>query len=161
LEISFHGRSIRYRGYGIGTIVSPSDALTVGTDPGTGQVFASCPDFDDSDVDAVVQSSHKAFAIYKTENPRSRAQKLLKWDQLIQDNKDDIARVLTLETGKPLAESYGELEYATGFTWWFAGETERIRGNISVPAAPNRRVFVVKQPIGVCAALVPWNFPIA
>lgn len=68
---------------------------------------------------------------------------------------------MTYETGKPLFESQGELDYALGFTWWFAGEAERITGTIQTPAAPGRRVFTVKQPIGVTAALVPWNFPIA
>ncbi|KAF9878253.1 succinate-semialdehyde dehydrogenase [Colletotrichum karsti] len=130
-------------------------------DPGTGSVFASCPDLDKTDVDAAVQSSHAAFQQYRLENPRSRAQKLLRWDQLIRENKEDIALVLTYESGKPLAEARGEIDYALGFTWWFAGEAERIRGNISRPSAPNRRVFVVKQPIGVSVALVPWNFPIA
>jgi succinate-semialdehyde dehydrogenase len=73
--------------------------------------------------------------------------------------KNNIAMVLTHETGKSLAEAYGEIP--NGFTWWFAGKAERSRGEISTPSAPNRRVFVVKQPIGVCVALVPWNFSIA
>ncbi|GKT88874.1 succinate-semialdehyde dehydrogenase [Colletotrichum tofieldiae] len=130
-------------------------------DPGTSKVFASSPDFDRSDVDSVVISAHEAFQAYRLENPRSRAKKLLQWDRLIRENRDDIAQVLTHESGKPLAEAQGELDYALGFTWWFAGEAERIRGNISTASAPNRRVLVIKQPIGVAVALVPWNFPIA
>lgn len=105
--------------------------------------------------------AHAAFEQYRKVNPRQRAQWLLKWDQLIREARDDLAKILTHETGKPLAESYGEIDYSTGFTWWFAGEAERIHGSIAVPAAPNRRVFTVKQPVGVAAALVPWNFPIA
>lgn len=85
----------------------------------------------------------------------------MKWDTLIRESKKDLAKIITHETGKPIAESNGEIDYATSFTWWFAGEAERIHGGVSVPAAPNRRVFTVKQPIGVAAALVPWNFPIA
>ncbi|KAJ5731286.1 uncharacterized protein N7483_005794 [Penicillium malachiteum] len=130
-------------------------------DPGTGKTFASCPDLGPDDVDAIVQSSQAGFEKYRDVNPRIRAQLLLKWHELIRENRDDIATILTYETGKPLAEAYGEIDYATGFTWWFAGEAERIRGDISTPAAPNRRVLVIKQPIGVCVALVPWNFPIA
>lgn len=68
---------------------------------------------------------------------------------------------MTYETGKPIAEALAELQYSLGFTWWFAGECERIMGTIQTPALPGRRVFTVKQPIGVAAALVPWNFPIA
>jgi succinate-semialdehyde dehydrogenase len=86
---------------------------------------------------------------------------LLRWDTLIRENIDDLAQILVHETGKPLAEAYGEIDYATGFTWWFAGEAERIQGSVAIPSAVGRRVFTIKQPIGVCAALVPWNFPIA
>ncbi|KAJ9328199.1 hypothetical protein DTO027B5_1694 [Paecilomyces variotii] len=130
-------------------------------DPGTDIAWASCPTNTTEDVPAAVEAAHAAFEQYKKVNPRQRAQWLLKWDQLIRAARSDIAKILTHETGKPIAESYGEIDYATGFTWWFAGEAERIHGGISVPAAPGRRVFTVKQPIGVAAALVPWNFPIA
>ncbi|CAG9984544.1 unnamed protein product [Clonostachys byssicola] len=130
-------------------------------DPGNAKVVASCADYGLDDIEAVVKSSHEAFQTYRHENPRSRAHKLLEWHRLISENKEDLATILTHETGKPLAEARGELDYALGFTWWFAGEAERVRGNVSVPSAPNRRVIVIKQPIGVCVALVPWNFPVA
>ncbi|KAI9051060.1 hypothetical protein LZ554_005168 [Drepanopeziza brunnea f. sp. 'monogermtubi'] len=130
-------------------------------DPGNGKVWASAPDNTAEDVDAAVKGAHEAFKNYSKVNPRTRAQWLLKWDALIRENRDDIANIVTYETGKPLFESQGELDYALGFTWWFAGEAERVTGTISTPAAPGRRVFTVKQPIGVAAALVPWNFPIA
>ncbi|KAH8809883.1 Aldehyde/histidinol dehydrogenase [Hyaloscypha sp. PMI_1271] len=130
-------------------------------DPGSDKVWASAPDNAAEDVDAAVNAAHEAFQTYKKINPRTRAQLLLKWDALIRENRDDIAHIVTYETGKPLAESQGELDYALGFTWWFAGEAERITGTIQTPSAPGRRVFTVKQPIGVAAALVPWNFPIA
>jgi succinate-semialdehyde dehydrogenase/glutarate-semialdehyde dehydrogenase len=86
---------------------------------------------------------------------------LFKWDSLIRENREDIATILVYETGKPRSEAYGEIDYSTGFTWWFAGEAERIQGTVFTPALPNRRVFTIKQPLGVAAALVPWNFPIA
>ncbi|KAL3478043.1 aldehyde dehydrogenase domain-containing protein [Aspergillus californicus] len=130
-------------------------------DPGTGKPFTSCPDLDKDDVPSIVRSSQQAFEEYRLLNPRTRAHLLLKWHQLICENRDDIATILTHETGKPRVEAYGEIDYATGFTWWFAGEAERIRGDVSTPAVPGRRVLVLKQPIGVCVALVPWNFPIA
>ncbi|KAL4897522.1 Aldehyde/histidinol dehydrogenase [Aspergillus ambiguus] len=130
-------------------------------DPGTDIPWASCPTNTADDVPAAVESAHAAFEQFKKINPRQRAQWLLKWDTLIREARSDLAKILTHETGKPLAEAYGEIDYALGFTWWFAGEAERIHGSIAVPAAPNRRVFTVKQPIGVAAALVPWNFPVA
>ena len=113
------------------------------------------------DVDGAVKASNEAFKEFRKINPKQRAQWLLKWDSLIRENRDDLAHIVTYETGKPLFEAQGELDYALGFTWWFAGEAERVQGTIQTPSAPNRRVFTVKQPIGVAVALVPWNFPIA
>ncbi|KAK3075728.1 hypothetical protein LTR53_000666 [Teratosphaeriaceae sp. CCFEE 6253] len=130
-------------------------------DPGSGKVWAQAPDCTPDDTDATVKAAHEAFQTFKRTNPKARAQCLLKWDQLIRDNRDDLAQIVTYETGKPIAESQGELDYALGFTWWFAGEAERVQGTVQTPSAPNRRVFTVKQPIGVAVALVPWNFPIA
>jgi len=96
-----------------------------------------------------VNAAHAAFQSYRKVTPRTRAQWLLKWDSLIRDNKDDLANIVTFETGKPLAESHGEIDYALGFTWWFAGEAERIQGSVQQAAVPGRRIFTVKQPIGV------------
>lgn len=130
-------------------------------DPGTGKVWTSCPDSQAEDVDAAVRSSHEAFLAYSRYTPRRRAELLMRWHQLIVAARDDIARVLVHETGKPLAEAQGELDYSLGFTWWFSGEADRIQGAVYQPAAAGRRVLVVKQPLGVAAALCPWNFPIA
>ena len=131
------------------------------TDPGSGKPWASAPTNDTSDVDEAVHFAHEAFLKYSKLPPRNRAKLLMTWYNLIEDNKDDIASVVTYETGKPLAEAKGELAYANGFTWWFSGEAERAYGTVSTPSIPGRRVFTIKQPVGVAAALVPWNFPIA
>lgn len=130
-------------------------------DPGTNQPFATCPDMSVEDVDAAVQAAGDAFTAYRTYTPLARSLLLSKWDTLIRENKEDIARILVHETGKPLAEARGEIDYATGFTRWFAGEAERIQGTTYPAAIPGRRIFTLKQPIGVVAALVPWNFPVA
>lgn len=74
---------------------------------------------------------------------------LLKWHELITASWEDIAKLVVYETGKPMAEALGEVDFALGFAWWFAGEAERVRGCIALPSAPNRRTFVIKQPIGV------------
>jgi succinate-semialdehyde dehydrogenase / glutarate-semialdehyde dehydrogenase len=113
------------------------------------------------DINNAVLTSELAFQLYRKLNPRTRAQILLRWDTLIRENKEDLAKIVTYETGKPLAESRGEIDYATSFTWWFAGEAERVQGSVSVPATPDRRIFTIKQPTGVSVALVPWNFPVA
>ncbi|EME38347.1 hypothetical protein DOTSEDRAFT_75780 [Dothistroma septosporum NZE10] len=130
-------------------------------DPGNGKVWATAPDMGPDDVDNALQTANAAFQEYRKVNPRQRAKWMLEWDRLIRENRDDLAQIVTYECGKPLFESQGELDYALGFTWWFAGEAERVQGTVQTPAAPGRRVFTVKQPIGVAVALVPWNFPIA
>lgn len=112
-------------------------------------------------MDKFVESSHKAFLDYRHVNPRERAKILFNWHKLITESREDIAHMVVYETGKPLAEAIGEVDYALGFAWWFAGEAERIRGSIAQPSVSDRRTFVVKQPIGVSVALVPWNFPVA
>lgn len=96
------------------------------------------------DIDNAVLTSELAFLSYRKLNPRTRAWILIKWDTLIRENKEDLAKIVTYETGKPLAESRAEIDYATSFTWWFAGEAERVQGSISVPATPHRRIFTVK-----------------
>lgn len=130
-------------------------------DPGSGQVFATCSNNESADVDGYVQSSQAAFEKYRHVNPRQRAKLLLAWHDAILEAKQDIATLVVYETGKPMAEALGEIDYALGFAWWFAGEAERVRGSIAIPSISERRTFVIKQPIGVSVALVPWNFPVA
>jgi succinate-semialdehyde dehydrogenase len=130
-------------------------------DPGSGQFFAVCPTNEVADVDKYVVSSQRAFETYRHVNPRVRAKILLKWHDLIAAARGDIAKIMVYETGKPMAEALGEVDYALGFAWWFSGEAERIRGSVAQPSVSDRRTFVIKQPIGVSVALVPWNFPVA
>lgn len=112
-------------------------------------------------MDEFVTTSQAAFLEYQHVNPRQRAKMLLEWHRLVTNAREDIARLVTYETGKPLTEARGEVDYALSFAWWFAGEAERIRGSVAVPSVSERRTFVIKQPIGVSVALVPWNFPVA
>ncbi|KAL4732150.1 hypothetical protein ACLX1H_001158 [Fusarium chlamydosporum] len=130
-------------------------------DPGTNKPWARITNNSADDVDETVRIAHGAFQTFKKLSPRVRAQWLLKWDALIRENKADLATLLVYETGKPYAEAIGEIDYSLTFTAWFAGEAERIQGTCFAPSAPNRRVFTIKQPIGVAVALVPWNFPVA
>ncbi|KAH7123091.1 succinate-semialdehyde dehydrogenase [Dactylonectria macrodidyma] len=129
-------------------------------DPGTGKPFATCPTNKAPDVEAFVKTSQEAFLEYRHLNPRVRA-KLIKWHELITNAREDIAKLVTYEKGKLLTEARGEVDNALGFAWWFAGEAERIRRSIVIPSVSERRTFVIKQPIGLCVALVPWSFPVA
>jgi succinate-semialdehyde dehydrogenase / glutarate-semialdehyde dehydrogenase len=135
--------------------------LTLEQDPGSGETWASCPTNTVEDVDQYVESSHNAFMKYRYVNPRTRSKILFKWHELITNAREDIAKIVVYETGKPMVEAVGEVDYALGFAWWFAGEAERIRGSVGQPSVSSRRTIVVKQPIGVSVALVPWNFPVA
>lgn len=159
--------SRRNQGRGSTSLVSTRPQLwwkaidNASSDPGTGQKWATCADMAAEDVEAAVQSSYAAFKEYRTVNPRTRSELLSKWDALIRENKDDLATILVHETGKPFAEAQGEIEYAASFTRWFAGEAERIQGTNFTASTPGRRIFTIKQPVGVAVALVPWNFPIA
>ncbi|KAH7244886.1 Aldehyde/histidinol dehydrogenase [Fusarium solani] len=130
-------------------------------DPGSGKIWATSPTNQVEDVDQYIESSQTAFNSFRYTNPRERAKILLKWHELIINAREDIAKIVVYETGKPMAEAVGEVDYALGFAWWFAGEAERVRGTIALPSVSNRRTFVIKQPIGVSVALVPWNFPVA
>ncbi|KXJ84727.1 NAD-dependent aldehyde dehydrogenase [Microdochium bolleyi] len=130
-------------------------------DPGSCRIWATSPANEVGDVDKYVQLSHAAFESYRHINPPDRAKILIKWHELITNAWEDIGKLIVFETGKPLAEAVGEVDYALGFAWWFAGEAEQIRGSIALTAVSNRRTFVIKQPIGVSVALVPWNLPVA
>lgn len=114
-----------------------------------------------ADVDAAVQNAHEAFQSYRKISPRTRGQWILRWDALMREHKADLATLLVYETGKPMYEALGEMDYSLTFTTWFASEAERVQGTCFVPSAPNRRVMTIKQPLGVAVALVPWNFPVA
>ncbi|GKU12435.1 unnamed protein product [Fusarium langsethiae] len=145
-----------------GDFISAKEGKTFNVvDPGSGQTWAICPDCTASDIDSAVASSHETFKTYSKTTPRFRAQTLMKWHNLILAAREDLARILVHETGKTLVEARGEIDYALTFVWWFSGEADRAHGTSLTCAIPGRRAMTIKQPIGVAAALVPWNFPIA
>lgn len=111
-------------------------------------------------MDAYVRNAQEAFVDYANTNPRQRAKWLLEWYRLIEASREDLAKLIVYETGKPMVEARGEVDYANSFAWWFAGEAERVRGSVAQPAISDRRTFIIKQPIGVSVALIPWNFPV-
>lgn len=130
-------------------------------DPATLDKIATIPEMNAVDVDKAVAAAHAAFQTYKKTSARQRARWLRKWSDLCLAHIDDLALILTLENGKTLAEAKGEVTYAASFLEWFAGDAERIHGQVVPPANLNQRILTFKQPIGVAACLTPWNFPIA
>ncbi len=131
------------------------------TDPGTGDVVGSVPNGTEADVKAAIDAAAAALPGWRSTPAIQRARILRKAADLMRERAVDIATAMTSEQGKPLAEAKGEVEYAASFFEWFAGEAERIYGEI--PSAMNtaNRVMVLRQPVGVVAAITPWNFPAA
>ncbi len=131
------------------------------TDPATGLHLASVANVDAADAARAIAAADKAFATWRHKTAKERHGILMKWFQLLNQHADDLARIMTAEQGKPLAEARGEVVYGASFVEWFAEEARRIYGE-TVPATdPGKRFMVIKQPVGVCAAITPWNFPIA
>ncbi len=130
-------------------------------DPSTGLKLATVGNLNASDATKAIASAHAALPAWRGKTGKERHAILLKWFQLIMANQDDIARILTSEQGKPYAEAKGEVAYGASFVEWFAEEAKRVNGEVLPQFDNNRRLMVMKQPIGVCAAITPWNFPIA
>ena len=130
-------------------------------DPATGLKLASVGNLTASDATKAIAAAHAALPAWRGKTGKERHAILLKWFQLIMANQDDIARILTSEQGKPYAEAKGEVAYGASFVEWFAEEAKRVNGEVLPQFDNNRRLLVLKQPIGVCAAITPWNFPIA
>ena len=128
--------------------------------PANGEVISNVADGGKAETVTAIAAAAKAFPAYAALAAAERAAKLYRWHGLIMANQEDLAIILTAEMGKPLAEARAEISYGASFASWFAGEAERISG-ATLPTIQDRRLFVLKQPVGVCAAITPWNFPLA
>jgi succinate-semialdehyde dehydrogenase/glutarate-semialdehyde dehydrogenase len=130
-------------------------------DPATGQRLADVAGVDTSGTARAIAAADKAWPAWRGKTAKERAAVLMKWFQLLHRHADDLARIMTAEQGKPLAEARGEVIYGASFLEWFAEEARRVYGETIPTTDDNKRYLVIKQPIGVCAAITPWNFPIA
>ncbi|MBN6493800.1 MULTISPECIES: NAD-dependent succinate-semialdehyde dehydrogenase [Acinetobacter calcoaceticus/baumannii complex] len=130
-------------------------------DAATGETLAWVKTYDRAGVEAAINRSAKAQAAWKKQTALARADVLLAWYNLMLEHKENLAQILTAEQGKPLAEARGEIGYAASFIRWFAEQARRIDGEVLTPTQPNQRLLVIKQAIGVTAAITPWNFPAA
>jgi len=129
--------------------------------PATGEELAQVANVGVSDVNAAITAAEAALPAWRALTGKERSIILRRWFDLIVANSSDLARILTLEQGKPLAEAKGEVAYGASFLEWFAEEAKRVAGAIPASTWNDKRMLVLKQPIGVCAAITPWNFPIA
>ncbi|KAG6985289.1 succinate-semialdehyde dehydrogenase [NADP(+)] [Physcia stellaris] len=131
------------------------------TDPSTDKVVGTCPECSKEDVDNAINAAAEAFKSFRKTTPRERARMLRKWYQLMVDNSEDIAKLITWENGKPFNDAKGEAAYAASFFEWFSEEAPRIDGDTIQASIAGNRVFTIKEPVGVCGLITPWNFPAA
>jgi len=131
------------------------------SDPATGALIAQVPDSGADAARAAVDAAHAAFPAWRRTPAKQRAQILKRWNDLVLANQDDLGRLISREQGKPLAEGIGEVAYAASYIEWFAEEATRANGDVIPAPVPGRRMFAIKEPVGVVAAITPWNFPAA
>src|SRR5437763_2125966 len=131
------------------------------SNPATGEVLAEVPRLGADETRRAIAAAGDAFPRWSTLLARKRAQILRRWADLVVDHLDDLAQLLTAEQGKPLAEAKAEILYAASFLEWFGEEAKRIYGDTIPTYMDDRRIVVLKQPIGVSAGITPWNFPAA
>ena len=130
-------------------------------DPATGIKLADVANLGPADAEVAIAAANAAWPAWKAKTAKERSIILRKWFDLLMAHQDDLARIMTAEQGKPFAEARGEIAYGASFVEWFAEEAKRVNGETLPQFDNNRRLMVIKQPIGVCAAITPWNFPLA
>ncbi|MEX2595100.1 MAG: NAD-dependent succinate-semialdehyde dehydrogenase [Anditalea sp.] len=131
------------------------------TNPATGEVIAAVPDMSREDVRKAIEAADTAWPAYREMTAKERSAILRKWFNLIIEHKEELARIMTIESGKVLSESLGEVNYGASFIEWFAEEAKRAYGDVIPPPTKDKRLVVIKQSVGVAAAITPWNFPLA
>lgn len=145
-----------------GNWIDAADGKTIDvTNPADGSVIGTVPSLSVDTIKEAINASNKALPAWAAKTAKERAGILRKWFDLIVASADDIALIMTSEQGKPLAEARGEVLYAASFIEWFAEEAKRVYGDTIPATQPGQRLTVIRQPVGVTAAITPWNFPAA
>ncbi len=155
-------RLFREACYVDGQWIQARSGATIGVDnPATGQIIGRVPKLGAAETRQAIEAANLAFPAWSKKTAKERAAVLRRWFDLMMENQEDLARLMTLEQGKPLAESRGEVAYAASFLEWFGEEVKRIYGDTIPQHQADKRIVVIKQPIGVVACITPWNFPLA
>ncbi|XP_041961700.1 succinate-semialdehyde dehydrogenase, mitochondrial isoform X1 [Alosa sapidissima] len=151
---------LRTQGYIDGRWVSAPSTFPV-LDPATGKELAKVADCGPREAQDAVNAAYKAFHSWKRQTAKERSVLLRKWFDLLNQHKEDLAKIITAECGKPMKESLGEIAYSASFLEWFSEEARRTYGDFVPSAAKDRKILLLKQPVGVAAIITPWNFPSA
>jgi succinate-semialdehyde dehydrogenase / glutarate-semialdehyde dehydrogenase len=155
-------RLFRERCYVDGAWIDADDGGTVKvTDPATGETIGTVPGAGVAETRRAIEAAERALPAWRAKTAKERSAILRRWFELVMANADDLAYLMTREQGKPLAEAKAEVTYGASFLEWFAEEAKRVYGDVIPQTVASRRILVLKQPVGVCAAITPWNFPIA
>lgn len=136
-------------------------AVSAIANPATGELLGNVPELGAAETRRAIEAAHAAWPGWRQATAQTRATILRRWFSLMLEHQEDLAMLLTLEQGKPLAEARGEISYAASFIEWFAEEGKRVYGDTIPAHQPDKRILVLKEPVGVCAAITPWNFPTA
>jgi len=153
---------LRQQAYIDGEWCDAFDIRTVDViNPATGEQLGTVPHMGGNETRGAIEAAATAWPAWRAKTAHERARILRKWNDLMLENADDLAAIMTAEQGKPLAEAKGEVGYAASFFEWFGEQAKRIEGDVLQSPARDRRIIVTKEPIGVCAAITPWNFPAA
>jgi len=131
------------------------------TNPATGELLGTVPNMGAAETRRAIEAANAAWPAWRSKTAKERSTILRKWAELMVANQEDLAIIMTAEQGKPLVESRGEIVYAASFIEWFAEEARRVYGDTIPGHQADKRIVVIKQPVGVCAAITPWNFPAA
>ena len=131
------------------------------TDPANGQTIGTVPDMGAAETRRAIEAADAAWPAWRAKTGKERGAVLRSWYELMLQHKEDLAKLMTAECGKPLAESHGEILYAASFCEWYSEEAKRVYGDLIPQQAPGKRILVQKHPIGVVGAITPWNFPSA
>ena len=151
---------LRTAGYIDGQWVEGDRTFAV-DDPATGGTIAEVANLGGGETERAIAAAERAFPAWAKKTGKERAAVMRRWFELMLANQDDLATLMVAEQGKPLAEARGEVVYGASFIEWFAEEAKRVAGETLASPDPTKRMFVIRQPIGVCAAITPWNFPMA
>ena len=143
-----------------GTCDASDDAIAV-VNPATNEVIGYVPSLQPAQIEGLIEQSKQAQKLWQDRTASERSAILKRWYDLVIENSDDLARIMTLEQGKPVAEAKGEIIYGASFIQWFAEEAKRTYGDTIPTPAGSKRLMTIKQPIGIAAAITPWNFPTA
>ncbi|HVG72185.1 MAG TPA: NADP-dependent succinate-semialdehyde dehydrogenase [Vicinamibacterales bacterium] len=145
-----------------GAWVNARAGATINVDnPATGEIVGTVPKFGAAETRDAIEAANRAFPEWRKKTAKERAAVLRRWFELMIANTEDLAKLMTTEQGKPLVESRGEVAYAGAFLEWFGEEAKRVYGDTIPGHQPDKRIVVIKQPIGVAACITPWNFPLA